>query len=303
MHLTITELEQFLRRKYRSFDNILHIGDGWHSQAFSFIAGERELVIRFSRHLRDFKKDAHAGAHYRIPGVYIPAVNDIGPYNKELSYCITDFVAGTPSDQVMESSGDAQNLQLAQNLLGPLYAIHDYDISAIPGWGYLDEQGHGAWNSWPQFLLSVYNSKEPVSWQELVGTTCLDGDFFTKMLGEMEQLFPFLPQRKQLLHGDYGFDNVLLDGNGRVTAVLDWAESMAGDALYDLVHMNEPWRPPGEETQFLPIWLQQIGHQPYLEERLRCYRIHYTLLHLHIHAVRNQEDDYFLIEDWAKVNL
>jgi aminoglycoside phosphotransferase (APT) family kinase protein len=37
-----------------------------------------------------------------------------------------------------------------------------------------------------------------------------------------------------IVHGDYRLDNVLIDGTGRLTAVLDWEMSTLGDPLTDL---------------------------------------------------------------------
>lgn len=122
-----------------------------------------------------------------------------------------------------------------------------------------------------------------------------------QLLEQIQALIPYLPTEKTILHGDYGFDN---DAH-RVTAVLDWGEMMLGDGLYDLVHMNEPWE--REEIAYLPLRLQQqaqAGRQlRNIEQRLTCYRIHYTLLHLHIHASREEEAEYNRIEQWAKQHL
>jgi aminoglycoside phosphotransferase (APT) family kinase protein len=39
------------------------------------------------------------------------------------------------------------------------------------------------------------------------------------------------------VHGDYRLDNVLVDGDDRITAVLDWEMSTLGDPLTDLALM------------------------------------------------------------------
>ncbi|MEN3584540.1 phosphotransferase family protein [Streptomyces sp. ZYX-F-203] len=51
-----------------------------------------------------------------------------------------------------------------------------------------------------------------------------------------------------VVHGDYRLDNVLIDGNDRITAVLDWEMSTLGDPLTDLgllAMYSEPLDVPG----------------------------------------------------------
>lgn len=122
----------------------------------------------------------------------------------------------------------------------------------------------------------------------------------------MESWFPYLPKEKHVLHGDYGFDNLLLSSTSEVTAVIDWAEMMLGDPLYDLVHMCEPWvRRTG--LTYIDLWKKRNEDKgksiQYFEERLQCYKIHYTLFHLHIHTVRKEEKEYREVEKWAMANL
>ena len=63
----------------------------------------------------------------------------------------------------------------------------------------------------------------------------------TSDVAEMESLAAWLEQRipgdasrPAIVHGDYKLDNVMLDGDGRVTAVFDWEMSAIGDPLVDV---------------------------------------------------------------------
>src|SRR5262245_55313961 len=53
------------------------IGAGAWSRCFGFRCGDQELVIRFGRHVDDFRKDQRASA-YRTPNLPIPEVLAIG---------------------------------------------------------------------------------------------------------------------------------------------------------------------------------------------------------------------------------
>lgn len=293
MHIRTEELTAFLSGRFNGADEIEHIGDGWWSQAFAFSATGKRWVIRISKHLTDFEKDIYAYTHFLSPQVPIPAILETGMFNEELYYCISEFIEGKLSNAVWHDPSV---------VLQPLNHIHKLDTSAMMGWGFTDANGNGMFESWEAYLTSIYNHKYPISWQELAERTWLDGALFHELMQKMKALFPYLPKRKKVLHGDYGFDNLLLSDNSKVTAVLDWAEMLLGDEMYDLVHMNEPWVDEPGEVNYMEVWKQGkvIDH---FEQRLACYHIHYTLFHMHIHTVRGEEMEYRKIEAWAREHL
>jgi aminoglycoside phosphotransferase (APT) family kinase protein len=54
-----------------------------------------------------------------------------------------------------------------------------------------------------------------------------------------------------LVHGDYRFDNVVLDDGSRVAAVLDWELATIGDAVADACWSLLYWADPGDALPFL----------------------------------------------------
>jgi aminoglycoside phosphotransferase (APT) family kinase protein len=54
-----------------------------------------------------------------------------------------------------------------------------------------------------------------------------------------------------LVHGDYRFDNTVLDADHRVCAVLDWELCTIGDAVADFVWSLLYWTDPGDPISFL----------------------------------------------------
>jgi hygromycin-B 4-O-kinase len=302
MHIDPEQLQHFLSTRFKWARDPRHLADGWWSQAFSFSSDEGELVIRISRNDADFRKDLFASQHFSNPHIPVPVCKEIGRFDDSFYYCLSAFCEGRTSDSLFEELSPAAQQALAPAVLAPLEHIHRLDTSGLTGWGITDTTGKGGWNSWPDFLAAVHNHKHPVTWQQLARNTWLDGRLFERLLERMRSLFPFLPEKKMVLHGDYGFDNLLIK-DGRVTAVLDWAEMMLGDEVYDLVHMNEPWAQPNGEMQYLPLWA--AGKElPHLEERLLCYRIHYSLLHMHIYTVHVQDEEtYTQIAQWAQAHL
>jgi aminoglycoside phosphotransferase (APT) family kinase protein len=77
-------------------------------------------------------------------------------------------------------------------------------------------------------------------------------DSQTDYVPEMERLIAFLPDtvpeqsRTAIVHGDYRIDNVLFDGDGTLTAVLDWELATLGDPLADFSYLAMQWAMPAD---------------------------------------------------------
>jgi len=65
-------------------------------------------------------------------------------------------------------------------------------------------------------------------------------------------LIAFLPEtlpaqsRTSIVHGDYRIDNVVYDGDGTLTAVLDWELATLGDPLADFSYLAMQWMMPAD---------------------------------------------------------
>jgi aminoglycoside phosphotransferase (APT) family kinase protein len=102
-------------------------------------------------------------------------------------------------------------------------------------------------------------------------------DSETDFIPEMERLIAFLPEslpeqsRISIVHGDYRIDNVLFDGDGSLTAVLDWELATLGDPLADFSYFAMQWAMPADGGAGLRgLDLGELGI-PSLEEVARRY--------------------------------
>ena len=77
-------------------------------------------------------------------------------------------------------------------------------------------------------------------------------DSQTDYVPEMERLIAFLPEtlpeqsRTSIVHGDYRIDNVVFDGDGTLTAVLDWELATLGDPVADFSYLAMQWVMPAD---------------------------------------------------------
>jgi aminoglycoside phosphotransferase (APT) family kinase protein len=102
-------------------------------------------------------------------------------------------------------------------------------------------------------------------------------DSQTDYLPEMERLIAFLPEtlpeqaRTAIVHGDYRIDNVVFNGDGTLTAVLDWELATLGDPLADFSYLAMQWVMPADGGAGLAgLDLGALGI-PDLEEIARRY--------------------------------
>ena len=77
-------------------------------------------------------------------------------------------------------------------------------------------------------------------------------DSQTDYIPEVERLIAFLPEtipeqsRTSIVHGDYRIDNVVFDGDGTLTAVLDWELATLGDPVADFSYLAMQWMMPAD---------------------------------------------------------
>jgi len=91
-------------------------------------------------------------------------------------------------------------------------------------------------------------------------------DSETDYVPAMERLIAFLPEtvpeqsRTAIVHGDYRIDNVVFDGDGKLTAVLDWELATLGDPLADFSYFAMQWALPADGGAALGgLDLQALG--------------------------------------------
>jgi aminoglycoside phosphotransferase (APT) family kinase protein len=102
-------------------------------------------------------------------------------------------------------------------------------------------------------------------------------DSETDFIPEIERLIAFLPDSLpeqsgiSIVHGDYRIDNVLFDGDGSLTVVLDWELATLGDPLADFSYFAMQWAMPADGGAGLAgLDLAALGI-PTLEEMARRY--------------------------------
>jgi aminoglycoside phosphotransferase (APT) family kinase protein len=147
------------------------------------------------------------------------------------AFYIMEFMQGRVLwDQALPGMTPAQRGEIYDELNRVIAALHTVKFAdkGLAGYGkpgnYFDRQ-IGRWSK--QYKASA-DGAGPLS----------------QPIPEMERLVEWLPahipaaardeSKVSIVHGDYRLDNVLVDGDDRITAVLDWEMSTLGDPLTDV---------------------------------------------------------------------
>jgi hygromycin-B 4-O-kinase len=286
---------RFLAKRYGpSAGGVAELGGGDWSRAFSFRLDNRDLVVRFGRHLEDFTKDQKAMAFAR-PELPVPRVLEVSEA-LGVFYAISERHFGA----FLETLDEHQWRNLMPALLRGLDALRDVEL---PGGGAVDwaSDGVSGPSSWRQWLVASLEDRpgERVGgWRARLKEAPDIDDVFICGERALRSLLWACPEVRHVLHRDLLHRNVLVaDDASRLEAVFDWACSLAGDFLYEIAWLTfwGPWYPALDAIDFRRViedHYETIGLKvENFDPRLACYELQIGLEHLAYAAFTGREDD------------
>lgn len=269
------------------------LAGGVFSRATGFTSGGRRYVLRLSTapHAAEaFAKDDYAARLLTSASVPTPRVVRTGSANG-LEYAITERVAG----KTLAACSPAERTAALPAVLDTLEAIGRTDLGDSRGYGPWEADGNAPSASWHAYLAAIVND-EPAGfyrgWHRLFRESFLERNVFETVYRAMLALAMACPDRRELIHEDYQFENVLVDG-GCVSGVIDWANAMYGDSLYDVARLA--WwsaRPGWWYDDGVAILRDRFGGVPRYDARIACYQCHMGLNDLRYYAKTGQHAEY-----------
>lgn len=271
--------------------NVRPVEGGNVARTYSCTVGEREYIVRINRQMgANFEKEAVIRRMLAATNVPIPRIVHIGRFG-DLNYAISEKAEGRRLDTL--PPGDVAAVLPA--MIETLGAIHAVDTTATSGFGAFGDDGRGLFPSWRAFLEAI-REEEPEGefygrWHAMFDSTFLERDLVDRIFERMMRRINRCPEDRSLLHGDYGFGNILVR-DGRITAVLDWLNAMYGDVVYDVAWLDF-WAVGAE--------LAAVFHDHYLstgvsvvhyDDRVRCYQDYIGLDALRFFAKTGDENAY-----------
>lgn len=269
-------LQEIVFREFSPFaETLKQLVEGEESQAFSFKEKNEEYVLRVHISAEGFKKDAYCFQKFVSEKIPIPEVLKVGSVDSDHSFCISKKIPGVT---LQESSEEA-----IDKLLVPtdvvLSAIHGTDISSTSGFGDFDSAGKGKYSNWRDFLTAALEP-ENNQWDDVRKQS--DSKLIDDIMREFVSLLSYCPEERQLLHADFGSNNVLTDGI-RITGVLDWEEAKYGDPLFDMGEFWSTWLMCVRKQS--EYWQKTKSGLPYYQERKRCYDLRTALVEIYENAL------------------
>jgi aminoglycoside phosphotransferase (APT) family kinase protein len=209
-----------------------------------------------------------SGLHEGDTGVPVP---------EPLALCEDEAVTGAPfyvmafaEGTILRTAEDAARLRpdalraAARSLLDTQIALHAVDPGAVG----LDDLGPA----------TGYVERQLERWRRQYDDDHVRRVYLLEELHHrLARTVPPEGPRLGVLHGDYRFDNVVLDADGQVTAVLDWELCTLGDPAADACWSLLYWADPPDEETFLtsspttapglPSRLEMVGRYSALSGR------------------------------------
>lgn len=179
--------------------------------------------------------------------------HDVGvPVPEALGLCDDDEVTGAPfyvmgfvegeilRDEASASALSAEACEAATaSLVATQIAFHTLDVDAV-GLGDLSRSRAG------------YVERQLRRWRKQVEASRTRE---VPLIGELHDRFAASVPKEQappaLAHGDYRFDNTVLDASFGIAAVLDWELCAIGDPVADFCWSQLYWADPGDEVTAL----------------------------------------------------
>lgn len=272
--------------------SLIAIKEGETSQAFSFSSKDSEFVIRVHSKKHGFEKDKYAHDHFNSQNIPIPKTFQLGRLNDKFYYSITEKAEG----KIIDHFEKEEIRKFIPELVNTLDSIHGFDIgdTQFGDWE-IDEKAPET--SWKNYLFKLveefdnYENKTPKN-------TLLEPGVVQKILARYKQLIDHCPNLRHLVHGDYGFNNLLSDGK-KITGVIDWDLSKYGDFLYDVAWLSF-WETTIDYADiFLKHYQKKNVSVSNFHERILCYKLHLGLGALSFFSDSEQKKSY----GWAKERL
>ena len=253
-------------------EEVNRIGSGLISSTFECAGRGEPFVVQFAEPDMGTGVDVERRFGQRLTQVGVPLREVVcDGLDDGLRWTVTRKAVG---ETMTALSSEAYEASLA-SVFDTLLAVASVDVSDSGGYGWMDETGLGKWDTWAGHVLFV-RDEEPEEmfygkWHHLFETTFLERGVFERYSEEMALLLEGLEAPRALVHGGFGYDNVLIHG-ARVSAVLDWQDARFGDPLYDVAYLD--FWPSGFDLvdRFDAHCAQRGVTQVDYRRRVQCYK-------------------------------
>jgi hygromycin-B 4-O-kinase len=262
-----------LQERWGDVSAFSKLAEGLDSQAYGFHHGRADYVARINRSDLGFRKDAFVHGRFARPTLPIPEIVDI-THLGEHHICISRRAPGVRVHDLTS----VEFREVMPSIAEIMAAISTSDLAGTKAFGCFDASGRAPHDTWKGFLTSVADPQH-FGWKEAPG---VDAAVVSAAIGLVVALAERCPERRCLVHGDFGSYNLMTDRQ-RITAVIDWDRALFGDPLYEIANLLF-WREECLEPLIRTLLAAWDG-EPGAKERLPCYQLRIGLQEIYDSAI------------------
>jgi hygromycin-B 4-O-kinase len=276
------------------FDHLEEIDDGQIARTYWLDIGGRSCILQFTEQnmSQGCLNERFFRARFRQMEIPVRSVLHEGDF-AGLHFTVAAKVQGKGLSQLPLR----EFVAVLPFVMDILLRIASIDTSDTTGFGWLDLNGNGRFASWREHLCQV-RDEEPGQfydrWHDLFDATFLDRGVFDYYYEKMKDLIDLTPSRRELVHGGFGYGNVLVN-DGQIAAVLDWQDARYGDHIFDLAYMLF-WLDGSTQEICVNAYkesLKKLGRsEAHIEDRIKCYQ-YYTGIDGLRFAARTENEQFY----------
>lgn len=268
----IEKLKKLLESSNQDIIKINPIKFGMTAQAFDCHKKGGNLIFRIGSDKQNLLKDKYAYENFNSSVVPIPKFVSFGKIAPHLYFAVTEKIKGENLQEIDSEQKFKRVLPLMAKILDQ---IHNISVQKNKGCGLWNAEGFAPYKSWEGFILSIKDSKK-YDWKKMINKHGMEQKLIEKVCTTIDHLVKYCPEKRNLIHGDYGKSNLIWDGS-KITGIIDWALSKYGDFLYDVAWMDFfslSSQGKIDYEHFFKNHYQDTGQKiDNYEERMKCYKL------------------------------
>lgn len=223
---SLDQILHFITQRFGHFHEKQVLSESNSSIVIKLSNMNEDKIFRVRAEPRAFIKDQFIYQNFRNV-VPVPEIQIIGTINRYY-YCLSSYLPGTP---LVHYNGE-DKLDLIDQSLELLHRLHsqDIEINGFGEWLHANDIGYAHHETMKDFVVT--SSNDISLWSDHLPDH-VNPSFIQYLLDIIQQKKSYILDISSLLHGDYGYTNVIVD-KGIIRGVIDWEHSKIGDPLMDI---------------------------------------------------------------------
>jgi hygromycin-B 4-O-kinase len=258
-------------------------------KVYFFECKNKSYVIRFSKDNKEFKFEEYL--QETLEGKSFPLARLLHTGSlKNYYYAVSEKVQGAAINTLNES--ELKNA--IPSIMEALTKLHSIDVAASQGYGWLDSNRNGSFNSFTEFLKGFFSNDQEgfwKGWYNLFESSFLDYELFNLLYERMMNFAPYCEGRRYLTHTDCHYNNLIIN-NSKVTGIIDWGGVSYLDFIFDATRLIMEFPDYNLLSSFQAFYKEHNIDTSNFNERFLCAALCHSLDGLRFWAKLGSQEAY-----------